>query len=50
MDKIFWSASKSDSGKYDNIRKTATGQGNHYTIGCLLDYPYFEKYFCNRFK
>ena len=27
---------------YDNIRKIATGQGDEYTTGCLLDYPYFE--------
>ena len=27
---------------YDNIRKIATGQGDDYTTGCLLDYPYFE--------
>ena len=20
-------------------------QGNDYTIGCLLDYPYFKKYY-----
>ena len=26
---------------YENIRKFATGQGDDYTIGCLLDYPYF---------
>ena len=26
---------------YDNIRKIATGQGNDYTTGRLLDYPYF---------
>ena len=26
---------------YDNIRKFATGQGDDYTTGCLLDYPYF---------
>ena len=25
---------------YDNIRKIATGQGDDYTAGCLLDYPY----------
>ena len=30
---------------YDNIRKIATGQGDDYTTGCLLDYPYFEKYY-----
>ena len=27
---------------YENIRKIATGQGNYYTSGCLLDYPYFK--------
>ena len=26
---------------YDNIRKIATGKGDDYTTGCLLDYPYF---------
>ena len=35
---------KNDFKTYDNIRKIATGQGNDYTTGCLLDYPYFEKY------
>ena len=28
---------------YDNIRKTATGQGDDYTTGCLLDYHYFKE-------
>ena len=28
---------------YDNIRKIATGQGDDYTTGCLLDSPYFKK-------
>ena len=27
---------------YDNIRKIATGQGDDYTTGFLLDYPYFK--------
>ena len=27
----------------DNIRKIVTGQGDDYTTGCLLDYPYFKK-------
>ena len=27
---------------YGNIRKTATGKGDDYTTGCLLDYPYFK--------
>ena len=26
---------------YDNISKIATGQGDDYTTGCLLDYQYF---------
>ena len=26
---------------YKNIRKIATGQGDDYATGCLLDYPYF---------
>ena len=29
----------------DNIRKIVTGQGDDYTTGCLLDYPYFKKYY-----
>ena len=28
---------------YVNVRKTATGQGDDYTTGCLLDYPYFKE-------
>ena len=27
---------------YENIRKIATGQGDDYTTGCLLDYSYFK--------
>ena len=30
---------------YDNIRKIATGQGDDYTNGCLLDYIYFKTYY-----
>ena len=30
---------------YENIRKITTGQGDDYTTGCLLDYPYFKKYY-----
>ena len=26
---------------YENITKIATGQGDDYTAGCLLDYSYF---------
>ena len=36
---------KSDLKTYGNIRKIATGQGDDYTIGCLLDCPYFKKYY-----
>ena len=28
--------------QYDEIRKTAIGQGDDYTTGCLLDYQYFK--------
>ena len=30
---------------YDNIRKIATGQGDDYTTGCLLDYNYSKHYY-----
>ena len=30
---------------YENIRKVATGQGDHYTTGCLSDYTCFKKYY-----
>ena len=30
---------------YDNIKKIATGQGDDYTTGFLLDYTYFKKYY-----
>ena len=29
---------------YDKIQKIATGQGDDYTTGCLLDYNYFNNY------
>ena len=32
---------KNDKVTYENIRKIATGQGDDYTAGCLLDYIYF---------
>ena len=28
--------------KYDEIRKIATGKGDNYTTGCLLNYQYFK--------
>ena len=31
--------------QYDKIRKTATGQGDYYITGCLLDYQYLKHQF-----
>ena len=36
---------KSSVKTYDNIRKPATGQGDDYTTGCLLDYNSFNNYY-----
>ena len=36
---------QNDLKTYSNIRKIATGQGDDYTTRCLLDYPYFKKYY-----
>ena len=36
---------KNDKITYENIRKIATGQGDDYTIGCLLDYAYVKNYY-----
>ena len=36
---------KNDLKTNDNIRKIATGQGDDYTTGLLLDYPYFKKHY-----
>ena len=33
---------KNNKVRYENIRQIATGQGDDYTSGCLLDYPYFK--------
>ena len=30
---------------YDSTRKIATGQGDDYTTGSLLDYNYFNNYY-----
>ena len=35
---------KSDTRAYYYICKIATGQGDDYTTGCLLDYNYFKKH------
>ena len=31
--------------KYDEIRKIATGKGDDYATGCLLDYQYFRDHY-----
>ena len=31
--------------KYNEIRKIAPGQGDHYTTECLLDYQYFRDHY-----
>ena len=38
---VFDQPIKNSAVTYDNIRKIAIGQGDDYTTGCLLDYPYF---------
>ena len=30
---------------YDKIWKLAAGQGDNYTTGCLLDYPFFKEHY-----
>ena len=42
---FFDQAVKNDSRTYDSIWKIATGQGDDYTTGCLLDCNYFQKYY-----
>ena len=42
--KIFFDQPINDDTKtYENIRKIATGQGDDYRTGCLLDYFYFKE-------
>ena len=38
---VFDQPIKNNKVTYKNIRKIATGQGDDYTTGCLLDYSYF---------
>ena len=43
MEKIFFDQPiKDNKVTYENIRKVATGKGDNYTTGCLLDYTYFR--------
>ena len=34
----------SDYKTYENIRRIATGRGDDYTTGCLLDFSYFKEH------
>ena len=40
---VFDKSIKNEFKTYENIKKIATGQGDDYTSGCLLDYPYFKE-------
>ena len=42
---VFYQPMKNNKVTYENIRKIATGQGDDYAIGCLLDYIYFKNYY-----
>ena len=42
MKNFFDQPVKNDKITYGNIRKIATGQGDDYTTGCLLDYAYIK--------
>ena len=43
MEKTFFvQPIKNNKVTYESIRKIATSQGDDYTTGCLLDYPYFK--------
>ena len=41
---VFDQPIKNNKVTYENIRKIATGQGDDYTTGCLLNYIYFKNY------
>ena len=36
---------KNNKVTYENIRNIATGKGDDYTTGCLLDYQYVKDYY-----
>ena len=42
---LFSQPVKKDLRIYDNIKKTATDQGDDYTAGSLLDNNYFKQYY-----
>ena len=40
---VFNQPVKNEMRTYGNIRKIATGQGDHSSTGCLLDYAWFKE-------
>ena len=42
---VFDQPLKNDEVTYEIIRKIATGQGDDYATGCLLDYIYFKNHY-----
>ena len=40
---LFDQPKNNDIKTYENITKTATGQGDDYATGCLLDYLYYKE-------
>ena len=42
---IFDQPINNDFKTYENVRKVAAGQGDDYTTGCLLNYPYFKNHY-----
>ena len=39
---VFGQRIKNNKVTYENMRKIATGKGDDYTTGCLLDYIYYK--------
>ena len=44
-EKFFDKPTRNNLTTFGNIQKTATGQGDDCTTGCLLDYNYFINYY-----
>ena len=42
---VFEQSIKNNFKRYDNNTKISTGQGDDYTVGSSLNYPYFKKYY-----
>ena len=42
---LFDQAINSDIKTYENVRKIATGKGDDYTTGCLLDHSCFKDHY-----